>query len=61
EVLSLIVDQTDYQPAQFINTDGLDGSAQVDTEAPTNGRERMPATKQSKSPSNVSGHPKEEA
>ncbi|MCZ6891105.1 MAG: carbon-nitrogen hydrolase family protein [Chloroflexi bacterium] len=61
EVLSLVVDQTDYQPARFINNAGLDGSVQVDAEAPANGRERMPATKQSKSTSNVSGHPKEEA
>ena len=59
EVLSLVVDQTDYQPAQFINDNGLDGSAQVDTEAPTDGQERMPITEQTRSPSSMSGHPQE--
>ena len=57
EVLSLVVDQTDYQPAQFINNDGLDGSAQVDTEVPANGRERIPNTEQPTAPSKISGHP----
>jgi nitrilase len=59
EVLSLVVNQTDYQPAQFINDDGLDGSAQVDIETPTDGRERVPITEQTRSPSSIPGHPQE--